>query len=352
MTKTNKILLILFTISLQQLTFLGCLKENVVKNDTTVLPHGYEVRYYQGIRLGLFIPTSYDSTKSYPLIISLHGSTDTVSWDLGWYHEPIQATDPCFVVTPKSLVASNGWGNSWTTDFSTDMRKTLEAVDLLMEEFNIDTNRLYIYGTSMGGYGVFSVLAKEPGRFAGTFSICGGGNPETAKNIMQTPLWIFHGSDDAVVPVSYSRDMIQAIINAGGTHVRYTEYPGVGHAAWTPAWQEPTLEPWLLAQKKGVARSWPDTVENFRCDIIQNDQVKMSWNPPSDQANSDNQIWYFRIFRDSGLIGEVYNVDTAFIDSTVASSSPHWYNASAVNYFFKESRRTTPQSVRISSLVP
>ncbi len=332
-----------------QLVSWNCAKKDAVQTHPISLPNGYENRYYQGMRYGLFIPPSYDPTQSYPFIISLHGSTDTVSWDLSWYHDPIQATDPCFVITPKSLVANNGWGNSWMSTYSTDLRKTMDVVDSLMTEFNIDTTRLYIYGTSMGGFGVYSALANEPGRFAGAFSICGGGNPEKASRIMQTPLWIFHGSDDPVVPVGYSRDMYQAILQAGGTQVRYTEYPGVGHAAWTPAWQELTLESWLLAQQKGIVHSWPDTLKNFSCEIIYTDQVKISWNPPSNQTNPDNQIWYCRIFRDSQLIGEVDNVVTTYIDSTVVSSSTHLYNAASVNYFFKESRRTIPKSVRIGS---
>jgi predicted peptidase len=68
-----------------------------------------------------------------------------------------------------------------------------------------------------------NLLAKEPGRFAAAFSIAGGGNPQTAEKLVDTPLWIFHGSEDAVVPVSYSRNMYNAIRAAGGTKVRYIE---------------------------------------------------------------------------------------------------------------------------------
>ena len=346
----NKLLLFIFIISIQPLVFWNCSKEDkILNNDTNkiILPDGYENRYYEGMRYGLFIPPSYDMTKRYPLITSLHGSTDTVSWDLGWYHDPIQSIDPCFVLTPKSLQARNGWGNSWATAHSLDMQKTLVVIDSLIVEFNIDTNRLYIYGVSMGGYGVFSVLAREPGMFAGAFSICGGGIPETVENVMNTPLWIFHGSDDNVVPVSYSKDIYQAILNAGGRHVRYTEYPGVGHDAWTPAWEEPTLEWWLLAQRTGVVHDHSDAVENIRYEIVNSNQVKLSWDPSSDQTNPDNQIWYYKLFRDSELIAEIDNTDTFHIDSTVVSSSTYLYSLAAVNYFFELQRGGSLISVAI-----
>jgi poly(3-hydroxybutyrate) depolymerase len=345
----KKNLLFTFFALTQLLVLWACSHDQIVQSNENGLPAGYEERYYQGMRYGLFIPRSYDATRSFPLVVSLHGSTDTVSWDLSWYHDPIQSKDPCFVLTPKSLVRSSGWGTSWAAEHSTDMKKTLEVVAALQEEFNLDANRLYIYGVSMGGYGVFSVLAKEPGMFAAAFSICGAGNPATAAIMAQTPLWIFHGSNDRVVPVEYSRNMYTAILAAGGKQVRYTEYPGVDHAAWTPAWEEPTLEAWLLAQEKGVAHGAPDGVTNFRYELVNNSQVKLLWEAPSNRANSDQQVWYYRIFRDAFVIAEVDQANTAFIDASVKGGSIYHYSVATVNYFFKESLQTSPIEVTLPS---
>ncbi|MBN2011396.1 prolyl oligopeptidase family serine peptidase [candidate division KSB1 bacterium] len=311
------------------------------------LPDGYQQRFYENMRFGLFVPPSYDPIKSYPLIIRLHGSTDTVSWDLSWYHDPIQTDDPCFVLSPKTTIPHSGWGTSWDQIYPTPMRITMDVVDSLQKEFNIDTTRLYIHGTSMGGFGVFNVLAKEPGRFAGAFAICGGGDPATANAVKQTPLWIFHGSDDNIVPVSRSRDMYHAIVAAGGREVRYTEYPDVGHEAWTPAWKEPTITSWLLAQQKGAVHSNPELPENLSGEVTNADQVQLSWNPPSDQANSNNHVWYYRIFKDDTAIAELDYIYTTYIDTTVSRSTGYGYNISAVNYFFRESGRTATVEVNV-----
>ena len=67
---------------------------------------------------------------------------------------------------------------------------------------------------------------------------------------MDTPLWIFHGEADDVVPVGLSRDVYKEIIRLGGKNVRYTEYPGVKLNSWENVLQEKALEPWLFAQKK------------------------------------------------------------------------------------------------------
>lgn len=182
--------------------------------------------------------------------------------------------------------------------------------------------------------------------FAAAFAVCGGGDPTTARLVAQTPLWIFHGSDDRIVPVDYSRNMYKAILSADGKHVRYTEYPGIDHAAWIPAWREPTLTAWLLAQEQSVTHGKPDTVENLACVILNGSQIKLAWHAPTIVAGSNNQIWYCKIFRDFDLIADLDNTHSTFIDSGVAGASTYSYNMSAVNYFFEESRRTTPITIK------
>jgi poly(3-hydroxybutyrate) depolymerase len=303
-------------------------------------PPGYEDRYHDGMRYGLFVPPSYNPGSSYPLVIYLHGCNDTTSWDLQWYHDPIQASDPCFVLTPKTFKYVNecdAWGTSWYADHPEDMQNTIEVADSLIAVFNIDTSRLYIYGTSMGGFGVFSVLAKEPGTYAGAIAICGGGNPATASQVAQTPLWIFHGSADPVVPISQSKTLYQSMINSGASQVRFTEYPGVGHNSWDYALEEPSFYQWLLAQKKGTSHGNPDSVANLAGEAISSTSVEISWNSPSGKANPDNQVWYYNIYRDNAVIAEADCTDTVFLDRDLEASAKYSYKISAINLFFRES---------------
>jgi predicted peptidase len=126
----------------------------------------------------------------------------------------------------------------------------MQAVDVLATEYPIDMNRLYVAGISMGGFATWYLLSSLPDIFAAAIAVCGGGLTEFASKIKDVPIWAFHGAQDAVVPVRWSRDMIQAIRAAGGTP-RYTEYSGVGHDAWTPAFAEPELLQWLFQQRRG-----------------------------------------------------------------------------------------------------
>lgn len=127
-------------------------------------------------------------------------------------------------------------------------------------EFNADRGRLYMIGVSMGGYGAWHMAAEHERTFAAFVSICGGSPLRTgerfrsiARRVGQTPVWVFHGADDRVVPVSESRQMVAALKDFKG-RVRYSEYEGVGHNVWLNVMKEPGLLPWLLSQRLAVAR--------------------------------------------------------------------------------------------------
>jgi predicted peptidase len=120
-------------------------------------------------------------------------------------------------------------------------------------EFRADRERLYMIGVSMGGYGAWHLAAEHQGTFAAFASICGGSPLRTgdrfnsiARRVGQTPVWVFHGADDRVVPVSESRQMVTALKDVKGK-VRYSEYEGVGHNVWLNVMKEPELLPWLLS---------------------------------------------------------------------------------------------------------
>ena len=115
----------------------------------------YEQKWSKGLRYGLFKPANYDPKKSYPLVLYLHGANDTISRDITWYHETIQRENPTFVLAPKCTNPNQGWGNTWTDAHSPAMVKTLQVIDSLLARYSIDKNRLYVYGISMGGFGVF-----------------------------------------------------------------------------------------------------------------------------------------------------------------------------------------------------
>ncbi len=313
-------------------------REDPVINDMKA-QRGYMDRYLGTFRCGLFVPPSYDHQKKYPLVIFLHGYSDTTTWDLGWYHEPVVSSDPCIVLTPKCPGEEiYGWGDSFDPQTSPMMAKTYAMIELVKHVFNLDYDRFYIYGISMGGIGTYGALQKNPGMFAAAYVECAKGNPEIAPVVAEIPFWIFHGSEDNIIDVHWARDMYQAIQGAGGTQIRYTEYHGVGHNVWDYTRNESTITPWLLAQRKGAVHGNPDGVENISVSVTDRDFIRLEWNGPADHSNADNQVWFYRIYRNGLLLQETY--ESSFIDSLVFTESTPVYNISAMNFFFRESSLT------------
>ena len=78
---------------------------------------------------------------------------------------------------------------------------------------------------------------------------------EAAKKIGNTqPIWIFHGGADPVVPVGESRKMLDALKTLG-SHVKYTEYEGVGHNSWDKAYAEPDLPTWMFSRSLNAQKN-------------------------------------------------------------------------------------------------
>jgi predicted peptidase len=129
---------------------------------------------------------------------------------------------------------------------SDPLHAALELVDALSRALPIA--RRYVTGLSMGGYGTWEAILRQPERFAAAVPLAGGGDPARAAALVGLPVWAFHGELDDVVPASGSRDMVAAIERAGGA-ARYTEYAGAGHEIWSQTYGDPALAEWLFAQR-------------------------------------------------------------------------------------------------------
>ena len=124
-----------------------------------------------------------------------------------------------------------------------------KLLDFIEKKYSIDPTRRYVGGLSMGGMGTFELVARNPDYFAAAFPICGRGNSKWANLLKSTPFWIFHGEDDGVVSVDFSRKMHEAL-SAEKASVRLTIYPEVNHNSWDNAFAEPDLMHWLFSNKR------------------------------------------------------------------------------------------------------
>ena len=234
-----------------KISFIALLLNTVAICYAQKMPDTY-FEYTSGkLEYGLFVPENYDPSKSYPLVMYLHGMGNNQTVYLDFYNKDIQQKNPCFVYTPKTPTDWGDWsGWSWDgsgfSSLSIPTQTAVHVLDSLISKYSIDTNRLYVYGISMGGEGVFDLLHKMPHKFAAGISICGGGFAHWANNISATPLWMFHGSADEINPPDLTERVYKKLQEIGATKMRYTNYPGYGHAIWDKAQSEPSFYDWMF----------------------------------------------------------------------------------------------------------
>jgi predicted peptidase len=130
------------------------------------------------------------------------------------------------------------------------LRLAMGLLDSLQTGKNdIDADRIYLTGLSMGGFAVWELLQRAPTRFAAALPICGGGDPAFAVQIAQNNIWAVHGKNDKLVKPSRTTDMTNAIRKAGG-NPQITLLPNVGHLCWNEAYSNHNIITWWWQTRK------------------------------------------------------------------------------------------------------
>lgn len=217
----------------------------------------------------LLKPNGYvkDSKDCYPLLLFLHGivgrGTDNTkqlrSGVEGFVKDATRKKHSCFLAVPQcppdklwlNVSPIQSRGNLQLAKSATEpAAMVLDLIDALCKEYRVDSERIYLTGVSMGGYGTRDLISRRPELFAAAVPVSGGGDPARAEKLAKLPIRASNGEKDPLVPVERPRDMIAAIKKAGGKP-EYTEYKGVGHDAWTPTYKNDEVLDWLFKQKKG-----------------------------------------------------------------------------------------------------
>lgn len=231
----------------------------------TVSVGGAEYRYQ------VYVPAQAAPSGHLPVILALHGggeygrdgvlqTTVGLAPAIGRHPERFQALVVFPQVPADGTPGFQGLGG----------RIALAALDKTIDEYAADKSRVYLTGLSMGGNGAWSLAFQDPDRFAAALIVCGFvgeftgrqsgvryppvvpvADPyrEIAGRLARLPVWIFHGDADPVVNVEESRRMAAAL-KAAGANVQYTELPGVGHDAWSAAYERADVVAWLLGQRR------------------------------------------------------------------------------------------------------
>ncbi|MCA1615608.1 MAG: dienelactone hydrolase family protein [Acidobacteria bacterium] len=206
----------------------------------------------------VFVPGKLRGQKNAPVLVFLHGIGQRGAGGFLPAEGPAAALARQYLEEVPAVVLLPQCDRKYFWNDGEMERMTLAALDETVREFGADARRLYLAGVSMGGYGAWHFASQRPGKFAAVVAVCGGSPVRAgerfaavARAVGRTPVWVFHGAADRVVPVSESRRMVEALRAVEGNRLRYSEYAGVGHNVWLNALAEPALLPWLFAQRLG-----------------------------------------------------------------------------------------------------
>lgn len=154
------------------------------------------------IPYNLFIPEHMEKGEKYPLVLFLHDlsacsqeATATLNQGVGalvWAGKEAQEKHPCFVLAPQygEKAANDDFEVGWEAE------ATIELVKMLLTKYEIDENRIYGTGQSMGSMMLCEMNVRYPDFFGGCFLVAGQWNPQTMAAIKNTNTWVLVSAKD------------------------------------------------------------------------------------------------------------------------------------------------------------
>lgn len=216
---------------------------------------------------GLYLPKNYDENKKYPLVIMLHGAGSNHRLALRRVfgksningETDVEATryfpewkDVEYIVASPFARGTAGYQGIPEKD-------VYDVLADVKKRFNVDEDRTYLTGLSMGGGGTLWIGMTRPDIWAAIAPVCPAppqGTDLLIDNALNLPAHFYHGDKDPAVPVTVSRDWTSKL-KAMGAQVEYDEYPGVLHDSWVNAYKDEAVFAWFDKFKRNL---YPDRV--------------------------------------------------------------------------------------------
>ena len=229
-------------------------------------PAVYTNRLGQTLPYRISAPQFPQKGKKYPIILFLHGSGECGTNNIQQIKAGLPAMMRILVKRPEQVIVvapqcrvSQWWVKKLAIepDYTAQERPmnslklAIEICEELMKTHQADPDRFYITGLSLGGFGTWDAIQRDPTRFAAAAPICGGGDiKKIPPALRKLPIYVAHGAKDTNVPVDCSRRMVQALKQNKCKKVQYVEFPEGTHLIWDKVYGNPKFVNWMLSQTR------------------------------------------------------------------------------------------------------
>jgi len=206
----------------------------------------YKLSNQSGLELEYIVhyPAEYTGEKQWPLILFLHGACERGSNvdEVKRHGIPKVAEErelPFITISPQ-CPRPTFWKNQIGA-----LKKVLDEV---IGNYNIDKTRIYLTGMSMGGIGTLHMANRYPDLFAAIIPICAAFHPvKDLKKLKSTPIWLFHGMLDRVIPAENSMEIYE-YLKPMNREIELTLYDDLDHDSWTRTYDNSEIYQWLLSK--------------------------------------------------------------------------------------------------------
>lgn len=298
------------------LTFLFAISNITAQDLTLFKAETYKDKQGNTMPYRILLPRSYDANKSYPLLLFLHGmgergddNTTQLNHIAPFLLSEYEKGDNEVIVILPQCPVNDMWISEQlrnnlksTTDLylnkdypqTNALKLAEEILDSMLLLPQVDSKQVSIMGLSMGGFGTLDLLSRRPDTFIKAAPICGGGILAFAHRYSpHTDIWLFHGSDDNIVPTDLSRALYDKLL-ALDANVYYTEYAGVDHGSWFNAFNEPELMRWLTTPSDKTRYNTLENIQYYddNSDPYIANRCKLDIYYPTNKSQYSTIVWF------------------------------------------------------------
>lgn len=319
-----------FTVTCSSNPALSFTKEQVTE-ETTAVADDFESLTasfdgQQDLVYNLFTPE--DTSVAQPLILALHGSGDQENTKANrvvsaWAEPAQQSAHPAYVLAPVAQDQSPEYRDVM-------IEEAVSVIEDMVAAGQVDANRIYVTGKSMGGGNTVYTAVKYKDLFAAALPLC----PSLSRiegldvtELKDMPVWFVQGTNDQAVPIEGTREAYQALLDAGSYKVKMKEYSqeemaarGIRdekhHDVEIISLEDATYADWLFAQTK------EEPSESI-------DYIRVNTSVPAAGQKIDTIELYVK---DAAALGELKAEDFAFAGETYT-----WGPSAANGYRSNES---------------